>query len=195
MALTIWGKSPCALCGVVLEAGDDLVGTPHFIADQADPWWEYSDASMHRRCFLVWEHRQAFVAKYNATIGQRVWGNGTRHRMELDGTIVVEPGPFAPENAPPAVREYLARLGTEAMPVCWWRIERPRDPHQALWVITFTPRSGMFTVVSMPTIVSHWTHQLDGGGYDAAGMEQQVRDGLWGAPEAARTAVLTMLHH
>jgi|SRR5262249_14994726 len=91
MALIIFGKSRCSLCGTVLAAGEDLVATTHFIADETDPLWRYSDSGMHRRCFLAWEHRPNFVAKYNAIAGQHVWGNGTRERMELDGTIVVEP--------------------------------------------------------------------------------------------------------
>ena len=74
MALIIYGKTPCALCGTVLVAGDDLVGTMHYIADESDHLSKYSDAGMHRHCFLAWEHRPAFVAKYNATVGQQVWG-------------------------------------------------------------------------------------------------------------------------
>jgi len=89
-ALVFLGKTPCSLCGAVLEPGEDVVATTHFIADEADPLWKYSDAGLHRRCFLNWPHRVAFVEKYNATVGLQVWGNGTRHRMELDGTIVVE---------------------------------------------------------------------------------------------------------
>jgi hypothetical protein len=88
MAIIILGKTECSLCGIVLEEGPDIVATPHFIEDQTDPLWKYSDSGMHRRCFLAWEHRAAFVEKFNAAFGSRVWGNGTRHRMQLDGTIV-----------------------------------------------------------------------------------------------------------
>jgi hypothetical protein len=90
MALVIHGVTTCPLCGSALNTGDDLFGTTHFIGDEADPLWKYSDAAMHQRCFLAWEHRPAFVAKYNATVGQEVWGNGTRQRMQLDGSIIVE---------------------------------------------------------------------------------------------------------
>lgn len=86
----VLGTTQCSLCGKVLAAGEEVVGTTHFIADETDPLWRYSDSAMHRGCFLAWEHRAAFVAKYNATVGQVVWGNGTRHRMELDGTIIAE---------------------------------------------------------------------------------------------------------
>lgn len=71
----------------------------HFIADRTDPLWRYCDSAMHRECFLAWHRRLEFVEKYNATIGQQVWGNGTRHRMALDGTIVVEEvGPLIDED-------------------------------------------------------------------------------------------------
>ena len=90
MALIFLGKTPCALCGKVLETGEDLVSTSHFIGDQKDPLYRYSDAAMHRPCFLGWPQRAAFVEKFNAAVARQVAGNGTRHRMELDGTIVVE---------------------------------------------------------------------------------------------------------
>jgi hypothetical protein len=90
MALIAWDLTPCALCGVALVQGDDLVATSPFIADEKDPLWKYSDAGMHRDCFLAWECRAAFVEKFNAAWGQEIWGNGTRHRMKADGTIVVE---------------------------------------------------------------------------------------------------------
>jgi hypothetical protein len=90
MALIIGGKSTCSICDDLLGDGDDLVATTHFIADKTDPLWRYSDSAMHRICFLSWEHRLKFIEKYNETIGQIVLGNGTRHRMQLDGTIVLD---------------------------------------------------------------------------------------------------------
>ena len=44
------------------------MGTTHFIADEADPLWKYTDTGMHRRCFLAWEQRQAFIAKYTQSL-------------------------------------------------------------------------------------------------------------------------------
>ena len=70
--------------------GDDLVAAPHFIGDRTDALWRFSDSAMHRTCFVAWDHRAEFVEKYNATVGQIVWGNNTRRRMKLDGTIASE---------------------------------------------------------------------------------------------------------
>jgi hypothetical protein len=89
VALIFPGKTECSICGVVLNEGDDMVATTHFIADQNDPLWRFSDSAMHRSCFLGWVQRQAFVRKYNETIGTITWGNGTYHRMEDDGHISV----------------------------------------------------------------------------------------------------------
>ena len=60
-SIIIRGKTSCSLCGAVLADGEDVVATTHFIADQADPLWRYSDSGMHRECFLAWEHRALFV--------------------------------------------------------------------------------------------------------------------------------------
>jgi len=90
MAMVIVGKTNCSLCGRVLADGDDFVSTTHFIADETDPFWRYSDSGMHRPCFLDWEHRNAFAEKYNAIVGKHVAIDGTRYWMQPDGTIAVE---------------------------------------------------------------------------------------------------------
>jgi len=88
MALIARGETCCALCNAVIGKGDEIVATTHFIADPSDPLWEYSDAAMHRACFLKWERRLDFVAKYNATMGVNTWGLGTYHEMLPDGSVV-----------------------------------------------------------------------------------------------------------
>jgi hypothetical protein len=112
MALIILGATRCALCELVFGEGDDIVATSHFIADKTDPLWKYSDAGIHRRCFLAWGSRATFVEKFNATWGQEIWGNGTRHRMELDGTIVVEQA----RSLPPGIATYYVVLVITAPP-------------------------------------------------------------------------------
>ena len=97
------------------------------------------------------------------------------------------------KGAPPTVLEYLGRCGDREELVAWWRLEKPRDPHEALWVITFNRSTRVFCVSSFPMVVSHWSHQLYGSNHDPAGMELQLRDGLWGAPESATIAVREIL--
>jgi hypothetical protein len=88
MALIIFGETRCALCDSVLTDGDDIVATTHFIADSSDRLYPYSDAALHRACFLGWRRREAFVSRYNATMGGITWGNGTYHEMQPDGSII-----------------------------------------------------------------------------------------------------------
>lgn len=64
MALFDPGVTTCSLCEQIVYEDDDLVGTSHFIGENTHPLWQYSDSTMHRRCFCAWEHRRAFVEKY-----------------------------------------------------------------------------------------------------------------------------------
>ena len=86
MALRLPGTS-CSICGNVLANDSDVVATTHFIDDDSDPLWQFSDSCMHRACFLSWKHKDEFRRKYNESIGMIVWENGTRHHMEPDGSI------------------------------------------------------------------------------------------------------------
>jgi hypothetical protein len=89
VAIVLRGKTECSVCGKVIVDGDDIVATSHFIADKNDPMWRFSDSAMHRPCFLDWDHRAEFVAKFNRIVGEVTFGNGTYHHMELDGAIAV----------------------------------------------------------------------------------------------------------
>src|SRR3982750_3333683 len=81
MALFSPGMTRCALCGAVLDDDDSHVATTAFLADAAHPLYRYSDAVMHRKCFLRWEHRPAFVAAYNAS-------PAGGPKMRADGSLV-----------------------------------------------------------------------------------------------------------
>ena len=84
---------------------------------------------------------------------------------------------------PRVVLEFLSRCGQEDF-VAWWEVEKPRDPHEAMWVITLNRSSGIFTVSSFPVEVHHWSHQVYGSAYDFPAMRRQLDDyGLWNAPE------------
>jgi hypothetical protein len=91
MALLSRGVTTCPICDAVITEADDIVATSHFIADYSDPLVLFSDAAMHSRCFLGWEHRQEFIKKYNERFGAMTWGNGTYFYMEETGKISVLP--------------------------------------------------------------------------------------------------------
>jgi hypothetical protein len=87
VALIVLGSSWCPLCGRVLHQGDELVATSHFIADPRDPLWCYSDAGMHRSCFLTWEHREAFRVRYNEAVRRFARGTAALRLMSWDGSV------------------------------------------------------------------------------------------------------------
>lgn len=88
MAILILGQTKCSICDEVIHTGQSIVASPHFIEDPSHPLWRFSDSTMHYGCFQSWTHRGTFVDEYNHTFGSIVWGNGNRHTMQDDGTIV-----------------------------------------------------------------------------------------------------------
>jgi hypothetical protein len=85
------GAAHCALCGSAILQGEEALVTPDFLADDTDPMWRFSDAAMHRACFLVWDQRKVFVARYNAIARQLRGPDGSYPHMTSEG--VVERGP------------------------------------------------------------------------------------------------------
>ena len=65
MALIDFGSTECPLCFHVINRKDNIVATTAFLKDEADPFWHYSDTAMHKKCFMSWDKRQEFIAKYN----------------------------------------------------------------------------------------------------------------------------------
>jgi hypothetical protein len=76
----------CALCGNLLGGSDAIVATSPFIANKADRLWQFSNAAMHRTCFVGWEDRSEFIERFNAA--QKVSVNRERHWMLPDGAIL-----------------------------------------------------------------------------------------------------------
>ena len=82
------GSAICALCHEALRPDEDAVVTPDFLADDTDPFYPYSDAAMHRACFVVWDRRKAFIAHFNR-IAERVTArDGSRIQMTSEGDLV-----------------------------------------------------------------------------------------------------------
>lgn len=57
MAIIIEGKTPCQICGRVIEAGQKSVGLPSFVWNDLDPLMPFNDAAFHEQCFR--EHPSA----------------------------------------------------------------------------------------------------------------------------------------
>ena len=82
------GRAHCALCGEAIRPGEEGLVTPDFLADESDPFWRFADAAMHRACFLVWDRRKAFVARYNRVTRGWTGPDGSHLRMTSEGEIV-----------------------------------------------------------------------------------------------------------
>jgi len=64
MALIEYGMTLCSLCGQPINSWEEWIAFPHFIEDEEDPLWPYSDAVFHRSCFESWPHREEFLARF-----------------------------------------------------------------------------------------------------------------------------------
>jgi hypothetical protein len=82
------GRAYCALCIEAIRPGEDALHTPDFLADEADPFWRFADATMHRACFLVWDRRKTFVSRFNRAARLWVEADDSHPRMTSEGEIV-----------------------------------------------------------------------------------------------------------
>jgi hypothetical protein len=82
------GRAQCVLCMETIRPNDDALVTPDFLADESDPLWRFTDAPMHRACFLVWDRRKAFVARYNRMARRWMAAGGVHPHMTSEGEIV-----------------------------------------------------------------------------------------------------------
>jgi len=94
------GRALCALCNDVIRPDEDAFVTPDFLADDSDPFWRFSDAPMHRACFLVWDQRKAFVYHYNQRARRWATAGGPCLRMTSEGMLL--PPPLEPRTIEPA---------------------------------------------------------------------------------------------
>jgi hypothetical protein len=96
------GAAICALCREAVRPDDDVVLTPDFLANDNDPLWRFTDAVLHRPCFLVWDLRKTFVARHNQLARQLVADDGSYPFMTSEGDIVQRKGGRPPTRGPVA---------------------------------------------------------------------------------------------
>lgn len=80
-------REHCALCRDLIGPDEESFVTPDFLADESDPFWPMSDAAVHRACFLVWDRRKEFVARYNRLARRLAGLDGTYPHMTGEGRI------------------------------------------------------------------------------------------------------------
>jgi len=85
MEMIAAGRAHCALCGESIHPGEDALVTPDFIADEADPFWRFADAPIHRACFLY----DRLARRWQAPDGSHRW-------MTSEGEVVRRMGGFPP---------------------------------------------------------------------------------------------------
>ena len=90
------GTAVCALCHEALRPDADAVVTPDFLADDTDSFYPYSDAVMHRACFIVWDRRKAFIAHFNRIAQRFAAEDGSRVQMTGEGDLVQRYGTSPP---------------------------------------------------------------------------------------------------
>ena len=90
------GTATCALCHEALSPAEDAVVTPDFLADETDPFYRFSDAAMHRSCFIVWDRRKGFIAHFNRLARRLAAADGSHLRMTSEGDLVQQAGPPLP---------------------------------------------------------------------------------------------------
>ena len=96
------GRACCALCRESIGPADDALVTPDFLADDTDPFWRFGNAPMHRACFLVWDQRKAFIARYNHMARRLAAPDGSYPRLTSEGILVRAPGAAPPGPGPAA---------------------------------------------------------------------------------------------
>ena len=75
------GEAQCPICGRVVEQLDGIVGGYSFLKPP-DPLARFSNSIMHRSCFVSWDQRLTFIAKFNSMFGpgDRMDEQGMVHR-------------------------------------------------------------------------------------------------------------------
>ena len=63
----------CAICDRPLAK--PIFGTSHFIDDESDPLWRFSDAGMHWDCYANWELQRQFAERYFESATQTEFTN------------------------------------------------------------------------------------------------------------------------
>ena len=64
MALIFLGSTACALCGKILQQGDQITGLSP-ISDKEHPLYKYFDAGLHTHCFENWDQKEEVVRVIN----------------------------------------------------------------------------------------------------------------------------------
>ena len=85
MAILIYGKTRCCVCGVVIEGGSDIIGFPAFILNENDSLFRYSDTVCHRYCAESSPSARRMIQESNLYLSKT--GPGSRHCCVCEAQI------------------------------------------------------------------------------------------------------------
>jgi hypothetical protein len=93
MAIILYGMPcDCSICGHEINQHlldeEEFVATTHFVDDEKNPLWTFSDSVMHRECFLAWPLRLQFIEAYNEAMRDLIDRHGTHTHMQENGDVV-----------------------------------------------------------------------------------------------------------
>src|SRR5262252_3033942 len=91
MAILVSGETLCAMCGKVIDRGDEAVLFPHFVLNERDPLYALSDAACHAACLDADARGRAMCAA--ADVHARNTGPGER-ACAVCGSEIVEPDDY-----------------------------------------------------------------------------------------------------
>ena len=77
MALLIRGATSCPICGKVIEEGEDAVLFNHFVMNESDELFRFSDSACHSTCFQNHPLGPALVVAFEDYVNRT--GPGHRH--------------------------------------------------------------------------------------------------------------------
>lgn len=103
MAVINEGSTRCSLCDRLLNPAEKIVAFGHFISDQSDPLWRFSDSAMHQSCFLAWPKKEEFRARQNLDYRRVVYPDQTIFQLQENGVLIKVP--FARKESPDNERE------------------------------------------------------------------------------------------
>lgn len=85
MAVIILGKSKCPLCCKLMREGQNLISFPHFVANELDPAWVFSDRAFHVECFQSHPLAEKAQTRYEEIMARS--GPGNRFCVVCKGAI------------------------------------------------------------------------------------------------------------
>jgi len=91
MAVLLRNKTICPMCGRLIEEGEDTSLFPHFILNENDPLYEFSDSACHTACLASHPLGQALALASEANAEHT--GPGKR-RCAVCGAEILDPDDY-----------------------------------------------------------------------------------------------------